>query len=110
VALPRRWLNAEAAATFRALDEETKVRVSGVLNHVCERPGYGKPLERELHDCDTAYVVDVEHDTGAARPPYRVVYRFLPSRTAPAEVEVICVAPRIGGSVYELAAAILRRG
>ncbi len=104
-------------ATFdsvEALEQPHRDIAWDLLDHLQTYPRYGKPLQNhpllgDLSDSRTLYVIDFDEREVAWPPPYRIVYRLLPSEAAPEKVQVIWAGPRDAGIVYETAAKRLGR-
>lgn len=67
------------------------------------------PLLGDLSDSRTLYVIDFDEQRVDCPPPYRIVYRLLPSEANPTKVQVIWAGPRDDGVVYSTAAKRLKR-
>lgn len=85
-----------------------------LLDHLREQPRYGKPLEAhpetsELQAARSLYVIDFEQERVAWPPPYRIVYRLLPSEQQAEKAQVIWAGRRDELEVYRTAARRLRR-
>lgn len=87
-----------------------------LLEHLQTAPRYGKPLENriesggDLSDSRTLYVIDFEHKKVEWPPPYRIVYRLLPSEAEPEVAQVIWAGERDDDLVYRTAGKRLGRG
>jgi hypothetical protein len=85
-----------------------------LLNHLQEHPRFGKsleynPLTGDLSGARSLYVIDFSKEQVEWPPPYRVVYRLLPSDEVVERVQVIWAGPRNDLAVYETAARRLAR-
>lgn len=86
-----------------------------LLDNLQRNPRFGRPLgdnpaTGDLSDARSIYVIDFEQRTVAWPPPYRIVYRLLPSERDVRRVQVIWAGPRDDLEVYRVAARRLRRG
>ena len=85
-----------------------------LLDHLRSEPRYGKPLEAhpatsELQAARALYVIDFAQQQISWPPPYRIVYRLLPSDADAEIVQVIWAGRRDALEVYRTAAQRLRR-
>ena len=85
-----------------------------LLDHLRDEPRYGKPLEArpetiELQAARALYVIDFAQQQISWPPPYRIVYRLLPSETDVEIVQIIWAGRRDALEVYRTAARRLRR-
>ncbi len=85
-----------------------------LLEHLREHPFFGKPLEGnaltgELSGTRSLYVIDFDHELVEWPPPYRIVYRLLPSERDAQKAQVIWAGPRDALEVYQTAVRRLRR-
>lgn len=104
-------------AAFNSVDElpEPHRDVAwDLLDHLRDQPRYGKPLEAnvatgDLSDTRSLYVIDFAEELIEHPPPYRIVYRLLPSEARPEKVQVIWAGERDDLKVYRQAARRLRR-
>jgi hypothetical protein len=85
-----------------------------LLDHLQQFPRYGKPLESnvatgDLSDARTMYVIDFAEQMVDWPPPYRIVYRLLPSERDVQRVQVIWTGERDNLEVYRTAARRLGR-
>ena len=85
-----------------------------LLTRLRESPRLGKPLEGnaltgELSGARTLYVIDFAQTRVNWPPPYRIVYRLLPSEETPERVQIIWAGERYDLAVYRAAARRLRR-
>lgn len=85
-----------------------------LLDHLQEHPRFGKPLEHnaatgDLSDARSMYVIDFEEQKLDWPPPYRIVYRLLPSEREVRRVQVIWAGERDNLEVYRTAARRLGR-
>lgn len=85
-----------------------------LLDHLRQHPRHGKrldinPLTGDLSGARTLYVIDFDQTRVDWPPPYRIVYRLLPSEEAPERIQVIWAGERNDLAVYRTAARRLRR-
>jgi hypothetical protein len=85
-----------------------------LLDHLRTHPRFGKPLEHstatgDLSDSRSLYVIDLDQRLLEWPPPYRIVYRLLPSEANVERVQVIWAGPRDDLRVYRAAARRLGR-
>lgn len=85
-----------------------------LLDHLREHPHFGKQLESnvatgDLSDARSMYVIDFDQQQVDWPPPYRIVYRLLPSERDVERVQVIWAGPRDDLAVYRTAARRLGR-
>lgn len=85
-----------------------------LLDHLRDQPRYGKPLDAhpqtsELQTARSLYVIDFAQQRVSGPPPYRIVYRLLPSEQQSDKAQVIWAGRRDALEVYRAAAARLRR-
>lgn len=85
-----------------------------LLDHLQSQPRYGKPLEAnsstgDLSDARSLYVIDFEERLIQHPPPFRIVYRLLPSEKDVETVQVIWAGERDSLEVYRVAAKRLGR-
>jgi hypothetical protein len=84
-----------------------------LLEHLREHPFFGKPLEGnaqtgELSGTRSLYVIDFDHERIDWPPPYRIVYRLLPSERDARRAQVIWAGQRDDLLVYRTAIRRLR--
>ncbi|WP_027005040.1 hypothetical protein [Conexibacter woesei] len=108
------FLDREAFYSVERLPQPHRDIAWDLLDHLQSTPRFGKPLENhpilgDLSDARTLYVIDFDQKQVDWPPPYRIVYRLLPSDAAPQRVQVIWAGPRDDGLVYEVAARRLKR-
>lgn len=85
-----------------------------LLDHLRDAPQFGKPLEAstrtgDLSSARSLYVIDFEQKQIDWPPPYRIVYRLLPSEATPEKAQVIWAGRRDDLEVYRVAARRLAR-
>lgn len=86
----------------------------GLLDHLQAHPWFGKRLDNnaatgDLSDSRSLYVIDLDERLVAWPPPYRIVYRLLPSEQNVERVQVIWADERDNLAVYRAAARRLGR-
>lgn len=85
-----------------------------LLDHLREAPQFGKPLEAsaktgDLSSARSLYVIDFEQRQVEWPPPYRIVYRLVPTEAQPEKAQVIWAGRRDDLEVYRVAARRLSR-
>lgn len=108
------FLDDAAFDSVEALPEPHREIAWELLDHLREAPFYGKPLEANVATGDLSgtrslYVIDFEQQKVKWPPPYRIVYRLLPSDTDPQKAQVIWAGERDDLAVYRTAARRLRK-
>lgn len=100
--------------SVEALPEPDRSVAWDLLDHLQEQPRFGKPLEAntatgDLSDSRTLYVIDFDEELIEHPPPYRIVYRLLPSEQDVQRVQIIWADERDSLEVYRVAARRLGR-
>jgi hypothetical protein len=108
------FLDDAAFASVESLPDPHGEVAWELLDHLQEHPYYGKPLEAnpltgDLSGTRSLYVIDFEQKKVGWPPPYRIVYRLLPSDEEVERVQVIWAGPRDDLAVYQTATRRLRR-
>jgi hypothetical protein len=113
-AFPVEFLDDAAFMSVDALPEPHCSIAWELLDHLRRNPRYGKPLEAnvatgDLSDARSLYVIDFDHERVGWPPPYRIVYRLLPSEKHVELAQVIWAGERDSLHVYRVAARRLGR-
>lgn len=108
------FLDDAAFESVERLPEPHRGVAWDLLDHLRTHPRYGKPLEAnsltgDLSGTRSLYVIDFDQREIGWPPPYRIVYRLLPSERDPHKAQVIWAGPRDDLRVYRTAAQRLRR-
>jgi hypothetical protein len=108
------FLDDAACESVERLPEPHREVAWGLLEYLRGAPRYGKPLEAHASTGDLSaaralYVIDFEHKQIDRPPPYRIVYRLLPSEARPEKAQVIWAGRRDDLEVYRVAARRLAR-
>lgn len=108
------FLDDAAFDSVEALPQPDRDVAWELLDHLREAPFYGKPLEANVATGDLSgtralYVIDFEQQRVEWPPPYRIVYRLLPSDKDPQKAQVIWAGERDELAVYQTAAKRLKR-
>ncbi len=108
------FLDDAAFESVERLPEPHREIAWQLLDHLRQAPRYGKPLQAhpetsELQAARSLYVIDFAQQRVSWPPPYRIVYRLLPSETQPEKAQVIWAGRRDALEVYRTAARRLRR-
>jgi hypothetical protein len=108
------FLDDAAFESVERLPEPHRDVAWDLLDHLREAPRYGKPLEAhattgDLSAARALYVIDFERKQIDWPPPYRIVYRLLPSEANPEKAQVIWAGRRDDLEVYRVAARRLSR-
>jgi hypothetical protein len=85
-----------------------------LLDHLRDERRFGKPLETRVETEDltgarSLHVIDFEEKQVQWPPPYRIVYRLLPSEAEVEKAQVIWAGRRDDLEVYRVAARRLSR-
>lgn len=88
------FLDDAAFQSVERLPEPHREVAWDLLDHLRDHPRYGKPLQAyaetsELQTARSLYVIDFAQHHIDWPPPYRIVYRLLPSEHQPEKAEVI---------------------
>jgi hypothetical protein len=108
------FLDDAAFESVERLPEPHRGIAWGLLDHLRDAPRYGKPLETrtdvgDLADARSLCVIDFEQKQIDWPPPYRIVYRLLPTEAEPRTAQVIWAGRRDDLEVYRVAARRLGR-
>lgn len=108
------FLDDAAFESVERLPEPDREVARELLDHLRDQPRYGKPLEprpetSELASARSLYVIDFAQQQISWPPPYRIVYRLLPSERQVQKAQVIWAGRRDDLEVYRTAARRLRR-
>ena len=108
------FLDDAAFNSVESLPEPHREIAWDLLDHLRAHPYFGKPLgpnalTADLSGTRSLYVIDFEEERIERPPPYRIVYRLLPSDERVEKVQVIWAGERNDLTVYRAAAARLRR-
>jgi len=108
------FLDDAAFESVESLPEPDRTVAWGLLDHLQKQPRFGKPLEAnaatgDLSGTRSLYVIDFEEKVIKHPPPYRIVYRLLPSEKVVQRVQVIWAGERNSLEVYRVAARRLGR-
>jgi hypothetical protein len=108
------FLDDAAFNSVEQLPEPHRDVAWGLLEHLREHPFFGKPLQSsaltgDLSGARSLYVIDFDHERVQWPPPYRIVYRLLPSERDAQKAQVIWAGPRDDLAVYRTAVGRLRR-
>jgi hypothetical protein len=111
---PVEFLDDAAFESVDSLPQPHRDVAWDLLDHLREAPRFGKPLEAniatgDLSDARSLYVIDFAEELIEHPPPYRIVYRLLPSERDLEKVQVIWGGERDDLRVYRQAARRLRR-
>ena len=93
------FLDDAAFESVERLPEPHREIAWELLDHLREQPRYGKPLEArpetsELQATRSLYVIDFAQQRVSWPPPYRIVYRLLPSERQLEKAQVIWAGRR----------------
>lgn len=108
------FLDDAAFESVESLPEPDRTVAWDLLDHLQQQPRFGKPLEAnvatgDLSDTRSLYVIDFEEKLIEHPPPYRIVYRLLPSEKNIQRVQIIWAGERDALEVYRVAARRLGR-
>jgi hypothetical protein len=108
------FLDDAAFESVERLPEPHRAVAWELLDHLRDAPRFGKPLEArtgigDLEDARSLYVIDFEQKQIDWPPPYRIVYRLLPTEAEPTTAQVIWAGRRDDLEVYRVAARRLSR-
>ncbi len=108
------FLDNAAFESVDGLPEPDRTVAWGLLDHLKAQPRFGKPLEAntttgDLSDSRSLYVIDFEEELIEHPPPYRIVYRLIPSEKNVEKVQVVWAGERDDLEVYRTAARRLGR-
>jgi len=108
------FLDDAAFQSVESLPEPDRGVAWDLLDHLRKQPRFGKPLEAstatgDLSDARSLYVIDFDEKVIEHPPPYRIVYRLLPSEKEIQRVQVIWAGERDSLEVYRVAARRLGR-
>lgn len=111
---PVEFLDDAAFDSVDSLPEPHRSVAWDLLNHLRDQPRFGKPLDTnvatgDLSDSRSLYVIDFAEKLVEHPPPYRIVYRLLPSEAKPEKVQVTWAGERDDLEVYRQAVRRLRR-
>lgn len=109
------FLDDAAFESIQALPDPHCDLAWDLLEHLQTAPYFGRPLGNriksggDLSDSRTLYVIDFEEKRVEWPPPYRIVYRLLPSEAQPQAAQIIWAGERDDDLVYRIAGRRLGR-